>query len=127
MDGCRLALALALAVAGCAAPTDDDAATGIEGMVLLGPTCPVESDPPDPACADRPYSTELDVRTLDDRFVKAFRSGEDGRFQVALAPGQYRVASPEASASPPHCGSEAFTVRLGETTHVDVACDSGIR
>ena len=29
---------------------------GIAGRVLAGPTCPVQKDPPDPDCADRPVT-----------------------------------------------------------------------
>jgi len=32
-------------------------ATGIQGTVMAGPTCPVERNPPDPQCADRPLQT----------------------------------------------------------------------
>ena len=50
---CILA-ALALA-ASCGGGADDGAeSSGVEGVALIGPTCPVESDPPDPDCDDRP-------------------------------------------------------------------------
>ena len=122
-------LAVALApflVAGCTA--DVAPATGfLGGTVRLGPTCPVESDPPEPDCADRPYAADLEVRTLDDRFVVAFRSGEEGTFWVEVPVGQYRIADAGEDAAPPTCSSDVFVIRMDETTQVEVECDSGIR
>ncbi|HTK33346.1 MAG TPA: hypothetical protein VL335_02235, partial [Candidatus Paceibacterota bacterium] len=31
--------------------------SGVHGTVMLGPTCPVMRNPPDPSCADKPYAT----------------------------------------------------------------------
>ena len=48
--------------------------SGIRGMVLLGPSCPVISDPPTEECADKPYATTLVVTTSDQALViKEFR------------------------------------------------------
>ena len=35
--------------------------SGIRGTVMAGPTCPVERDPPDPNCADKPLSVLVSV------------------------------------------------------------------
>src|SRR5437764_398930 len=35
--------------------------SGVNGQVLLGPTCPVERIPPDPQCAPKPYSTLVTI------------------------------------------------------------------
>ena len=96
---------------------------------MLGPTCPVERDPPDPACADRPYQTRLAVTTPDQaRVVKEFESGTDGTFRVALAPGEYAIRSAAAANTLPYCASEGtVVVSSGTFTDVVVRCDSGIR
>jgi hypothetical protein len=67
-------------------------ATGISGIVLAGPTCPVERDPPDPACADQPVGgAVLLVRDGSGAEVARVTSGADGTFAAELAPGLYRV------------------------------------
>lgn len=33
----------------------------VSGKILLGPTCPVMKNPPDPACADKPYETSIQI------------------------------------------------------------------
>jgi len=43
--------------------------SGIRGMVLLGPTWSVISDPATDECADKPYSTTLGVTTSDQALV----------------------------------------------------------
>lgn len=120
-----VAVPLAVALAGCGgapAPTD----SGAHGTVLLGPTCPVERDPPDPACADRPYATDLRA-TEAAGAVTSFRSGEDGTFRVALPPGTYVIHGAGEGAGPPTCTSPEFEVLAGAYTEVAVGCDSGIR
>ncbi len=66
--------------------------SGIRGVVTAGPTCPVMTDPPDPNCAERPVAgAELVIRDAGGAQVASVRSGADGSFAVALAPGAYEV------------------------------------
>lgn len=123
----RLAAALAIALlAGCtSAPSPTG---GVEGTASVGPTCPVERDPPEPGCEDRPYDGELAiVKSPGGTQVSTFHTATDGSFRVAVAPGSYEVRSPAGTPSPPTCGSEAFTVIAGAYTVIVVSCDSGIR
>lgn len=102
--------------------------SGISGTVLIGPTCPVMQYPPDPECDDRPYATRLSVTTSDGaRVIKEFNSDVNGRFSVALPPGQYAIRSAAAANVLPYCASEVFTVDSNAYTAVSVSCDSGIR
>lgn len=103
--------------------------SGISGIVLLGPTCPVIRDPPDPECADKPYSTKLVVATSDQaRVIKEFRSDETGRFSVQVAPGEYTLRSAAASNILPFCSSsETIKVNASAYTETTVNCDTGIR
>ncbi len=121
-------LALVPAAAGCLSggPALD---SGIEGVVLLGPTCPVEREPPEPGCEDRPYETSLVVTTADQaRVVKEFRSDANGTFRVAVAPGTYQIRSAAAADVLPYCSvAEPIIVHAGSYTNVTVSCDSGIR
>jgi hypothetical protein len=127
------ALSGALLLAGCAAPgvppSSSLTGSGIEGKVWLGPTCPVERNPPDPNCADRPFATRLALTTADGaRVVTEFDSGEDGAFHVRAEPGDYVIRGAREGGGPPTCASEgAITVVAERFTMADVQCDSGIR
>jgi hypothetical protein len=66
--------------------------SGLRGMVVAGPTCPVVSDPPDPSCEDRPVEgAELVVTTPEGTEVARATSDAEGAFAIALAPGAYRL------------------------------------
>lgn len=103
--------------------------SGIRGMVLLGTTCPVISDPPAEECADKPYATTLVVTTSDQALViKEFRSEETGKFSVQVAPGEYAIRSAAASNILPFCSSSGtIKVNAGAYTETSILCDTGIR
>ena len=99
---------------------------GIRGIVLLGPTCPVETL--ESPCPDRPLA-DVEVQVLQGGDVVAsVRSDGDGRFAVALDPGHYevqavlRAGGPGMSAKPVD-----VTVTSGEFIDVNIPVDSGIR
>jgi hypothetical protein len=119
-------LVLPLVLAGCLAPgaTDD---SGIFGVATMGPTCPVERDPPDPNCADRPYAGELIATSTDRATSKRFTTDAEGRFNVTLPPGTYFVGRSSESGTPPTCASDDIVVTARGWTPVDVSCDTGIR
>lgn len=101
---------------------------GIHGRTLLGPTCPVMRDPPDPQCADRPYKTSLVITTADQtRVVKTFSTDESGKFSVEIPPGEYAIRSAAAANILPYCQSGTFRVQTNTFTDVSVSCDTGIR
>jgi hypothetical protein len=108
---------------GAAAPASE---SGIDGLVLIGPTCPVEQVGQD--CDDKPYVGE--VRIIDvssGEVVATARSGDDGKFRVALAPGSYRL-EPVASANGLPYGKPIDVVIRPQTyEQVTVSFDSGIR
>ena len=84
-------LAVTLAVPSCwpVAPTDD---VVLNGTAVAGPTCPVEQDPPDPDCAERPVAgAEIVVLDASGSTVTRLTTGEDGTFMVALEPGSYQL------------------------------------
>ncbi len=102
--------------------------SGIRGVVLLGPACPVERVPPDPQCAEKKYATNLAVTTPEGaQVVKSFSSGSDGTFTVPLAPGEYTIRSAAAANVLPYCASNAITVKANAYTETTVHCDTGIR
>ncbi len=109
--------------------TNPQASTSsISGMVLIGPTCPVQMDPPTPECADKPYRANLVLITSDQgRIVKNFSSDAEGKFNVEVSVGKYLIRSAVANTYP-YCGTDGpIDVLSGTTTPVFVHCDSGIR
>ena len=125
----RLATALVL-VALVVAASATGAGHGITGRVVAGPTCPVETIPPDPKCAPAPVAARVRVyRRADHDLVAQARTRTDGSFRIRLRPGRYSVtARPVAGGPLPRCPSGIHaTVRTGNYTRVAITCDSGIR
>jgi hypothetical protein len=120
-------VALLVAAAAVVESTLADATSGIRGVITTGPSCPVQSNPPQPGCEDRPYQTVIRIRELPDgTLVKTVRSGRKGRFQAALEPGRYRLR-PRGGNPYPVCNSTDVTVRANQFTRVHLGCDTGIR
>lgn len=123
--GC-LGIGIALALAACG-PSDllgPGAVQGIDGLVLLGPQCPVQTQT-DP-CPDLPYQAWIDFRTAGGAQITRVRSDEEGRFRVGLRPGSY-VLDPESGSPFPVAGEQAVEVEADEYTAVIVSFDTGIR
>lgn len=88
--GLTAALVLAVAASGCG-DGDEEPAFEVRGLVVAGPTCPVQRDPPDPACDDRPVeAAAIRIKRPDGRVVVTARSVADGSFVVTLPAGRYR-------------------------------------
>lgn len=105
---------------------------GISGQVAIGPTCPVlRIDPKgniEPGCEDRPYSTEIVVKTQDGSSeIARTTSGEDGQYNINLNPGTYLVIAGHSDGRLyPLQQSETVTVG-DEIIQVSFSLDSGIR
>jgi len=79
-----------LFVASACAPAP--AGVVVRGTATAGPTCPVVTDPPDPACDDRPVSgAEIVARNEGGDEVTSVRTADDGSFSITLAPGRYEL------------------------------------
>ena len=102
--------------------------SGVRGVVVLYPTCPVEGLPTgDGQASCGPVPTRATVRAYgtSDRVVATERSGRDGSFRLALRPGAYVL---RATAGPgTTCHPIDVTVSPGAFTNVTVRCDTGIR
>lgn len=67
-------------------------AVTVSGRAVAGPTCPVETEPPDPACEDRPVAgAEILIRDAAGETVATARTAEDGSFSVSLSAGRYEL------------------------------------
>lgn len=85
------AVALAAVVVAC---TPAVATQTVSGVVVAGPTCPVVTDPPDPACEDRPVAgARIVVKDADGDEVAIAVSEEEGAFSVELEPGRYELVA----------------------------------
>jgi hypothetical protein len=62
-------------------------------MALAGPVCPVETNPPDPACAPRPVVDASILAISDSGEMVESRTEDDGRFSFVLAPGRYEITA----------------------------------
>ena len=108
-----LAVALALALGACGVGQPD---SGLAGVVLAGPTCPVQrvGQP----CPDRPVAVHLRAGSV------RFASDAQGRFRVALAPGTYTIVNDGGTF--PRCRATA-TVPAHAYATIRITCDTGIR
>jgi hypothetical protein len=117
-------LLLMLAACGTGDLLGPDATQGIEGTVLLGPQCPVQTQ--DDPCPDLPYQAWVAVHRAGGGFVTQIRSDQSGRFRVGLRPGGY-VLRPEAGDPFPWASEQEVTVVQDVFTDVVILFDTGIR
>ena len=103
--------------------------SGIKGIAMLGPMCPVMKDPPEEGCDDRPYKTDLVATSPDGtQIFRQFSSGDDGKFSVELEPGEYAISSADTAGIFSHCSRQgAIKVEKNKYTEVIISCDTGIR
>jgi hypothetical protein len=114
---------LAVAPAAAAGSASD---SGVRGLVLYGPTCPVQRAG---QTCERPLQTTVVVRHAAARTVVArVRSAADGRFTVRLGAGRYVLRAAAGSSSLyPRPVSQGVSVTAHHFTSVTLHVDSGIR
>jgi hypothetical protein len=103
--------------------------SGIQGVVMLGPTCPVESTPGanDPVPCVTPYSAELVILDGENAVMARVTSAADGAFVINLPPGDYIVTPATGTDSYPIANPVSVTVVPGQFAHIEVNYDTGIR
>ena len=123
ISGCAVAVVLLLAL-GTASGAVRHVDSGIHGLVLYGPTCPVQR--PGSSC-ERPYQASIAIRReRTGALVIRVRSGAGGRFTTYLAPGSY-VVVPSNGRPYPRARAQTVSVRRNAFTAVTVRYESGIR
>jgi hypothetical protein len=99
----------------------------VTGVVMLGPTCPVMREPPDPQCADKGYKTTIRVQSANATATsQSISSDASGHFQVSLPAGTYTFSANGGSMLP-RCQSQTVTIAGGESKDITLQCDTGIR
>jgi len=101
-----------------------DAPQGVEGLVLLGPLCPVAS--PDDPCPDRPYQAFIEILDRKQDRVTRVESAADGTFRVGLEPGLY-ILVPENGDPFPAAAEQVVDIQAGVWSEVTINFDTGIR
>ncbi len=102
--------------------------SGVEGQVFLSPSRPGPIRPGLPNKA--PYETTLAIMAASDgREVKRVKTGSDGRFRVALPPGEYEIVpvSDKPARFLPRASPEQVKVLRGQFVQVTIEFDSGMR
>jgi hypothetical protein len=124
-----LVLAPLLLLAACAerAPSEGSSGLGtVEGRVLLGPTCPVETE--GSPCPDEPLAGEVVQLVAGDVVVASAVSDPQGRFSFEVEPGRYRLMwAPDEDVGIRFAKPVVVTVVAGRTVSVDLLIDTGIR
>jgi hypothetical protein len=110
-------------------PSPDGAGeTGIRGVALAGPVCPVETVPPDPNCAPRPVTgAVIIVRDGSGAEVARATAGPDGGFFVPLEPGPYTLEPLPVEGFMGTPAMVEVSVRDGESAEIQLDYDTGIR
>ena len=95
--------------------------------VLLSPICPVERNPPDPACAPKPYKTTITIlKALTNTPYKNYVTDASGNLTFLIDPGAYILHS-ESTSSLPYCADLRIEVLANKPQSVVINCDTGIR
>ncbi|MCI0679184.1 MAG: hypothetical protein L0Z63_09120 [Actinobacteria bacterium] len=111
-------------LASCASPAD----AAVTGRLIAGPTCPVETEPPDPTCLPRPVADALvTVRDAAGRETTT-RSGADGSFRIMTTGGETTVLFSDVEGLMGTPQPVVVTVLPGETVDLgEILYDTGIR
>ena len=119
----------------CPPPIDDGGGSGIlpfdsgvEGVVMLGPTCPVIREGDD-SCVDKPYATIVQVIAVGSPNSSPFatvESDKQGKYKIMLPPGEYAL-QPVGGSVMPRCETKEITIEPAKIIEVNLFCDTGIR
>ena len=96
-------------------------------QVLLSPTCPVERNPPDPACTLKPYETKITILVSQTNSpYKNYKTDTSGKLTFSIDPGAY-VLRVQSTTPLPYCSDLRIEVLANKSQSVVIDCDTGIR
>ena len=113
-----------LLLATCSLYSPTPRGSGVEGQVLVGPTCAVVQQ--GQACPAQPYPATITVDSSGGVKIAQVQTDAQGHFRIPLVPGQY-ILHPESPNGVPFASDQSFTVVTGQYTQVTVNYDSGSR
>jgi hypothetical protein len=104
----------------------------LQGTISIGPICPVETIPPDPACqptAETYKAYPVSVYTPDGKNkISQLNPSLDGSFKSELPPGQYLIVLEKKSASIGGTNLPVeVTITSNDNTFISINIDTGIR
>lgn len=125
----RITVAVILGMLVACQPAEPEPKLTLRGVALAGPVCPVVTDPPDPACEDRPVSgAEIVIRNEAGEEVARVRTAEDGTFSIAVVAGRYElVAQPVEGLMGTPAPLAAVVVDGQDPAAILIGYDTGIR
>ena len=100
--------------------------SGIEGTVKAGPMCPGPVQVGNSKCEDQPYQATIAILTINKQFISEVQTDINGKFKLALPPGNY-LLHPLSETAYPHAADQTVIVYLNQFTLVNINYDTGIR
>ena len=103
----------------------------LKGVISIGPLCPVEKDPPDPAClpTNETYKAyPVTIWTFDGRKIAQLNPALNGSYNLELNPGRYSVilGTSQNSIGSSNLPAEV-EIRSQAETILNINIDTGIR
>lgn len=109
-------------------PVPSGDAVGLNVSLIAGPVCPVEQDPPDPACAPRPVvNVGLRVFNAAGQQVGEGVSDANGMVSMQLPSGAYYVVATPVDGLMGTAAAQAFAAVGGDQVDLVLGYDTGIR
>ena len=106
----------------------DGPGTGLFVTAVSGPTCPVETNPPDPNCAPRPVTTAVIIVTDNaGNAVAKVQLDESASAFIPLPAGNYLVEAMPVDQLIGKALAQTVIVADGQRTPVEFLYDTGIR
>lgn len=120
----RLLPFLLLAMVACGT-ADPGATARVEGQVLAGPICPVET--PEGDCDPRPWVGTVRATAEADGGIYETQTDDQGRYGLEVPPGVYTVVAVTDGGSPPTGIPQTVQVLDAQPLRLDLEVDTGIR
>jgi hypothetical protein len=107
-------------------PTGDSVM--LQALLLAGPVCPVEQNPPNPECAPRAVANAaVLIFDADGRQVADVTSDDQGSISVQLPAGAYYVVPAPVEGLMGTAAAQAFAAVGGDLVDLVLSYDTGIR